>query len=363
MAERFARGGRLVAFGGTPADRSDVRHVAVEFVHPVIVGKRALPAIGLGHEGGPLAIQVDLIAEPDDIAIAFGTPRTEIAAARGHRARAGLSHDRLLARGGRVAVRRLRADDPFVRQELVETLYHVLWELVHVFFEHRGLLDGTHRGDGPRRRGIELPVSVPGRARDRPRRGHRGRARLRADEGGGGRRAAPPDALPRRARTLQAAAATLRARVRAGRAAAGARQRGLGHGRHGRGRGLPHAAARLGGAARDRPHRGPGDPHRDRERHRRRRHLPAAGDRVRARRRRADRPFHQRRLAERDRGAGRGAPPRHAHDRAGRLRRRADRSRGAGRPRRGDTLAAHSPHPGGAGRRLPRAAGAGGEPE
>jgi len=27
-------------------------------------------------------------------------------------------------------------------QELVETLYHVLWELVHVFFEHRGLLEG-----------------------------------------------------------------------------------------------------------------------------------------------------------------------------------------------------------------------------
>jgi D-sedoheptulose 7-phosphate isomerase len=33
-------------------------------------------------------------------------------------------------------------DDAFVAQELVETLYHVLWELVHVFFEHRGLLQG-----------------------------------------------------------------------------------------------------------------------------------------------------------------------------------------------------------------------------
>ena len=29
-----------------------------------------------------------------------------------------------------------------MRQEVVETLYHVLWELVHVFFEHRGLLEG-----------------------------------------------------------------------------------------------------------------------------------------------------------------------------------------------------------------------------
>ncbi len=37
-------------------------------------------------------------------------------------------------------------DDPFVRQELAETLYHVLWELVHVFFEHRGLLEGREAG-------------------------------------------------------------------------------------------------------------------------------------------------------------------------------------------------------------------------
>ena len=51
MAERFARGGRLIALGATPAARSDARHVAVEFVHPVIVGKRALPALGLARRG------------------------------------------------------------------------------------------------------------------------------------------------------------------------------------------------------------------------------------------------------------------------------------------------------------------------
>lgn len=46
MAVRFSRGGRLLAFGyGTPA--TDAQHVSVEFVHPVIVGKRALPALSL----------------------------------------------------------------------------------------------------------------------------------------------------------------------------------------------------------------------------------------------------------------------------------------------------------------------------
>ena len=134
MAERFALGGRLVAFGGTPADRSDVRRVAVEFVHPVIAGKRALPAIGLAHEGGPLPAQVDLIVEPDDIAIAFGAGTTEIVQsleiARGR----GCLTIAFWHAGAEWQIEP-PGDDPFVRQELVETLYHLLWELVHVFFE------------------------------------------------------------------------------------------------------------------------------------------------------------------------------------------------------------------------------------
>ena len=46
MAARFRRGGKLIAFGGGGAS-TDAQHVAVEFVHPVIVGKPALPAISL----------------------------------------------------------------------------------------------------------------------------------------------------------------------------------------------------------------------------------------------------------------------------------------------------------------------------
>ena len=41
-----------------------------------------------------------------------------------------------------MGVRAARATTRSSRQELVETLYHVLWELVHVFFDHRGLLEG-----------------------------------------------------------------------------------------------------------------------------------------------------------------------------------------------------------------------------
>jgi D-sedoheptulose 7-phosphate isomerase len=144
MAERFVRGGRLIALGAAGADRSDARHVAVEFVHPVIVGKRALPALGLCAEGGPLEAQVELVAEAGDMAIGFGDGAEvtgAIAAARRHGcltiafAQVGAEWELFAP-----------SEDPFVRQELVETVYHVLWELVHVFFDHRGLLEGRPAG-------------------------------------------------------------------------------------------------------------------------------------------------------------------------------------------------------------------------
>jgi D-sedoheptulose 7-phosphate isomerase len=123
MAARFARGGRLLAVGVTPAARSDVRHVAVEFVHPVIVGKRALPALGLSVEGGPVEEQMRALCEPDDIVMGFG-PGVSSAV------------DIARQRGALIVDLSPPVSDPAVAQELVETTYHVLWELVHVFLEH-----------------------------------------------------------------------------------------------------------------------------------------------------------------------------------------------------------------------------------
>jgi D-sedoheptulose 7-phosphate isomerase len=144
MAERFARGGRLIAVGSSPQEQSDVRHVAVEFVHPVIVGKRALPAIGLVPGGGPLPGQVDLLAEADDIVVGFGGGGEVAAAVAAARRRGCLTV--AFAPVGAVGAAPPPGADPFVDQELVETLYHMLWELVHVFFDHRGLLSGRRAG-------------------------------------------------------------------------------------------------------------------------------------------------------------------------------------------------------------------------
>jgi D-sedoheptulose 7-phosphate isomerase len=144
MAERFARGGRLIAFGHSPQARSDARHVAVEFVHPVIVGKRALPAIGLAAEGGELSHQVGLLVRPEDIVIGFSSDSDDGEVARAMavaRSRGCLTIGFSLEAGAEWEFLP-PSSDPQIRQELVETLYHVLWELVHVFFDHRGLLAG-----------------------------------------------------------------------------------------------------------------------------------------------------------------------------------------------------------------------------
>src|SRR5580658_8356108 len=70
MAERFLAGGRLLAFGrGTYA--TDAQHVSVEFVHPVIVGKRALPALDISLQFRPW---LEALLAPEDIVMGFGPP-------------------------------------------------------------------------------------------------------------------------------------------------------------------------------------------------------------------------------------------------------------------------------------------------
>src|SRR3984893_6531463 len=70
MSDRFLRGGRLLAFGRGPY-ATDAQHVSVEFVHPVIVGKRALPALDLSILFLPW---LETILSADDIVMGFGPP-------------------------------------------------------------------------------------------------------------------------------------------------------------------------------------------------------------------------------------------------------------------------------------------------
>lgn len=130
MAVRFRRGGRLLAFG-TGSGITNAQHVAVEFTHPVIVGKRALPALDLSPSFEPW---LEAILRPDDIVMGFPAHEDDDAVARALRA-ARAAGALTLALPGNVPT---PSDDPFVTQEIIEIVYHTIWETVHVFLEHAG---------------------------------------------------------------------------------------------------------------------------------------------------------------------------------------------------------------------------------
>jgi|SRR6266536_3911939 len=161
MARRFFQGGRLLAFGNG-AQATDAQHVSVEFVHPVIVGKRALPALALTNDSATMSgmmakgntdslfvYQLQVLARSQDIAMGFSLNGNDanVLDALNLAKRMGLLTLCLTGSDGGLSketeidfVFVIQSHDPFVIQETHETLYHVLWELVHIFFEHEGLL-------------------------------------------------------------------------------------------------------------------------------------------------------------------------------------------------------------------------------
>jgi D-sedoheptulose 7-phosphate isomerase len=142
MARRFQDGGRLLALGRGPY-LSDAQHVSVEFVHPVIVGKRALPALDISSMLGPGLITM---VEPTDIVMGFGPPHgdPEVSAfLRAAKKRGAMTLALPGAEGDYSCT--APAEDPLVHQEIIEILYHTLWETVHVFLERREL--GFDAGD------------------------------------------------------------------------------------------------------------------------------------------------------------------------------------------------------------------------
>jgi D-sedoheptulose 7-phosphate isomerase len=162
MATRFHRGGKLMVFGNGGAS-TDASHLAVEFMHPVIVGKPALPAIALTNDLATMtgvasragfaqvfAHQLRYFADPGDIALAVSLDgncpnvRDGLAQAR----ELGLLTVALVGGDGGAVAAQQCADhvllahdtDPAVVKEIHVTIYHLLWELVHVLLEQPAVL-------------------------------------------------------------------------------------------------------------------------------------------------------------------------------------------------------------------------------
>ena len=134
MSRRFLAGGRLLAFGNGSA-ATDAQHVSVEFVHPVIVGKRALPALDLGPD---FERRLPVLLRPEDMVMGFAFPEPDepVEQALQTARERGAMTFALTGEAGEYSFSP-PDEDPFVVQEVFEVLYHVLWETVHVYFEHR----------------------------------------------------------------------------------------------------------------------------------------------------------------------------------------------------------------------------------
>lgn len=143
MAVRFEAGGRLFV-AGDGAQRSDAAHVVVEFLHPVVVGKRALPALSLPDvASGDAARSLQTAARAGDLLMVISADAltdASLALLQTARARDLLTLALVGAPSSTAAadhVFDVQSRDACIVQETHEMLYHVLWELVHVFFMHR----------------------------------------------------------------------------------------------------------------------------------------------------------------------------------------------------------------------------------
>lgn len=150
LAKRFAAGGTMWSIA--PSWEPHALHIAVEFVHPVIMGKRALPAVAL--TGPDLVDLVRVSVRPGDIVIAVAGADDAQARSVMRRAPAWGATTIWIGSGARppsgAADHVLWLDDPDPRVPATGgfvLFYHLLWELTHVCFEHSGLLKPERSDD------------------------------------------------------------------------------------------------------------------------------------------------------------------------------------------------------------------------
>jgi len=143
LARRFAHGATLWCV--SPAWPQHASHVAVEFVHPVVIGTRALPAVALDARDAVVALRANLRA--GDVLLLVGAAGDPAVADLARRAPAWGATVLWLGCGpppepGAADHVLWLPDEPEGPYDgRLTLLYHLLWELTHVCFEHPGLLE------------------------------------------------------------------------------------------------------------------------------------------------------------------------------------------------------------------------------
>ncbi|MGH9264123.1 MAG: HypC/HybG/HupF family hydrogenase formation chaperone [Acidimicrobiales bacterium] len=144
LARRFSAGGTM--WCASPDWPYHAHHVAVEFVHPVIVGKRALPAVTVPPAADMVATLRASVVPGDIVLVLAGADDPRVADAMRRGPAWGVETVWIGAGSKRPPVGAadhviwLDTDSPLDASEQFVRIYHLLWELTHVCFEHPGLL-------------------------------------------------------------------------------------------------------------------------------------------------------------------------------------------------------------------------------
>ncbi|GAC1446018.1 MAG: SIS domain-containing protein [Pyrinomonadaceae bacterium] len=166
MAKGFHRGGKLLVCGNG-GSATDAQHISVEFMHPITVGRRALPAIcltndiamvtavandvsfndvfvrqiiALGREGDIL-LGLSTSGNSENIVRAFETARRMKLVTIGYAGGTGGKMAEMHAAGALDFC--LTVPTPSIHriQESHVALYHTTWDIVHTFLEHRATVE------------------------------------------------------------------------------------------------------------------------------------------------------------------------------------------------------------------------------
>ncbi|HEY6470075.1 MAG TPA: SIS domain-containing protein [Candidatus Dormibacteraeota bacterium] len=159
MADRFFAGATLFVFGSGP-HTTDAQHNSVEYVHPVLPGCRALPALSLTNDTATVigmvlgddaldvfAHQLRVLGRPGDIALGFAHAPQHPSIVRGLEAGAAAGMLTVSLTSGEPGpvdaasafAFHVDGDDRGVAHEVHLATYHMLWELVHIVLNHRGI--------------------------------------------------------------------------------------------------------------------------------------------------------------------------------------------------------------------------------
>ena len=144
LARRFSAGATM--WCASPNWPFHAHHVAVEFVHPVIVGKRALPAVTVPPAADMVATLRASVVPGDIVLVLADADDAHVLDAMRRGAAWGVetvwigAGARRPEPGAANHVIWLDTEEPLEASELFVRIYHLLWELTHVCFEHPGLL-------------------------------------------------------------------------------------------------------------------------------------------------------------------------------------------------------------------------------